>query len=179
MRGIMVNKIGETFPGHSSMKQIIHRETWPTDREGRDHHREEQLEERAALRPGCGFSICRITMSREFYRIKQLVRGSKRRQRTRLLCLSMPCRNGEKSSGRREPVDSKRFGSYLGMPAKRTTIPHKHWSWQLTWICLRILWLLALIKRVFITEFQSHVLMTQSITNRIINTRNWETRLSQ
>ena len=117
----MVNKIKETFLGHSLTQVIIHQETWPTDQEGQDHHREVQLEERAVLRRDYEFNTCRIIMSREFYRIKQLVRGSKRRRLTRPHCQSMPFKSGAKSSGRRGLVVSKKSGSFLEMLAKKIT----------------------------------------------------------
>ena len=122
----MVKQIKETFLGHRLTEATIHQETWPIDLEGQDHRREVQLEVRAALRQDSEFSICRITMSREFYRIKQQVKGSKRRRHMRPLCQSMPFKSGERSSGRRGPVDSKKFGSCLEMHVRKTMTRRKH-----------------------------------------------------
>ena len=122
----MVSRIRETSQDHSIMEVTIRLEMWQTDQEGHDHRREEQLEVRVAHRLGLGFSTCRITTLRKFYRIKLQVKGSKRRRHTRPLCQSTPYKNGARNFGRLEPVDSKRSGSYSEMLARKITRQLRH-----------------------------------------------------
>lgn len=117
-------------------------------------------------------------MSRESYRIKQQERGSKRLLHTRPLFQSMPFKSGEKSSGKQEPADNKKSGSFCEMPAKRIMKLPRLWSWQPISTCHRTLWPLASIRLAFTTGFQSLVLMTPSIMSKTTNIKSCAIKLS-
>lgn len=178
MRGTMVNQTKETFQRHISKRARTHNEVFKIDREVRDHLRAEQLEVRADRRQGLEFNTYKIIMLSGFYKIKPQVRELRKHQRTRPLFRSINCRSGVRSSGRRERVDSKRFGSCFETHVKKITRPLKPSLWLLTLTCLKTRWLLASIKRAYTTGYQSLASTIQLITSRTINTKSWGTRLS-
>lgn len=175
----MVNRIKAMFQDRSSTRTIRRHGTQRIDPEDLDHRREEQSVVRAALRQGWGFNTSRITMSREFYRIKQQVRGSKRRRHTKLLFQSTPSRNGEKNFGKLERAANKKSGNFFETPARKTTRPPKPWSWPPISTCHRTLWPRASTRLASTTECRSRASTTPWTTSKTTNTRSWETRSSR
>ena len=111
---------------HNQEEEIIRHGTYLIDRGDQDLHKVGQLEELEALKLDLEFNTFKITMSREFYKIKPQVKELKRHQHMRHLYLSMLFKNGGRNSGRQGQVDSRRSGNFLKTRVKRIMRLHRH-----------------------------------------------------
>ena len=126
MKITMAKIIQVMYRPHNQEEEIIRHGTYLIDLGDQDLRKVEQLEELEALKLGLEFNTFKITMSREFYKIKLQVKELKRHQHMRHLCQSMLFKNGGRNSGRQGQVDSRRSGNFLKTRVKRIMRLHRH-----------------------------------------------------